>query len=95
MELSITGGAGSTGDGVGDGVKAVNNGVGWCDSRYGEVVVTEVNCVGDVEGLGFGIDDVMAAVILKEDTNVESVRATEVPGAVGGWLVVDDDGAAK
>jgi hypothetical protein len=48
-----------------------------------------------VEGLGFGINDVMAAVMLKGDANVESVRAAEVPGAAGGWLVVDDDGAAK
>jgi hypothetical protein len=31
----------------------VNNGVGWCDSQDGEVVVMEVNCVGDAEGLGF------------------------------------------
>jgi hypothetical protein len=37
----------------------------------------------------------MAAVILKRDANVESVRATEVPGAASGWLIVGDDGAAK
>jgi hypothetical protein len=33
--------------------------------------------------------------MLKGDVNVESVRAVEVPGAASGWLVVDDDGAAK
>jgi hypothetical protein len=55
----------------------------------------EVNCVGDVEGLGFGIDDAMAAVMLEGDANVESVEPAEVPGAAGGWLVVDDDKAAK
>jgi hypothetical protein len=37
----------------------------------------------------------MAAVMLEGDANVESVRAAEVPGAVGGWLVVNDDRAAK
>ncbi len=37
----------------------------------------------------------MAAVMLKGDANIESVRATEVPGAAGGWLVVDDDEAAE
>ncbi len=73
----------------------MDNGVGWCDSWDGEIVVTEVGCVGDVEGLGFGINDTMAAVMLEGDANVESVRAMEVPGAAGGWLVVDDDGAAK
>jgi hypothetical protein len=57
--------------------------------------VTEVDCVGDAKGLGFGIDDAMAAVMLKGDANIESVRAVEVPGAAVGWLVVDNDGAAK
>ncbi len=95
MELGIAGGGGSIGDGIGDGVKAVDNCVGWCDSRDGEVVVMDADCVGDMEGLGFGIHDAMAAVMLEGDANVESVRATEVPGAAGGWLVVDDDGSVK
>ncbi len=55
----------------------------------------EVDCVGDAEGHGFGIDDTMAAVMLKGDANVESIKATEVLGAAGGWLIVGDDGAAK
>jgi hypothetical protein len=33
--------------------------------------------------------------MLKGDANIDSVRAAKVPGAAGGWLVVDDDGAAK
>ena len=95
IELGIACGGGSIGDGIGDGVKAMDNGVGWCDSRDGEVVMMEVNSVGDAEELGFGIDDMMAAVMLHGGANVESVRATEVPGAAGGWLVVDDDEAAE
>ncbi len=55
----------------------------------------EVPSVGDAEGLGFGIDDAMAVVMLKGDTNVESVRAAEVPGATSGWFIVGDDGAAE
>ncbi len=47
------------------------------------------------EGLGFGIDDAMAAAMLQGDTNVESVRAAEDPGAASGWLIVGDDRAAK
>ncbi len=57
--------------------------------------MTEVNSVGDAEGLGFGIDDAMAAVMLERDADVESVRAAEVSGAASGWLIVGDDGAAK
>jgi hypothetical protein len=55
----------------------------------------EVDSVGDAEGLDFGIDDAMAAVMLQGDANVESVRAAEVPGAASGWLIVGDDRAAK
>ncbi len=79
-------------DGIGDGIKAVDNGVSWCDSRDSEIVVMEVDCVGDADGLDFGINVTMAAVMLKGGANVDSARATEVPGVVGGWLVVDNDG---
>jgi hypothetical protein len=95
MELGVACGGGSIGDGIGDSIEAVDNGVGWCDGWDGEVVMMEVNSVGDGEGLGFGINDAMAAVMLKGDANVESVRATEVPGAASGWLIVGDDGAAE
>jgi hypothetical protein len=64
MELGVVCGGGSIGDGIGDGVKAVDIGVGWCESRDGEVVMMEVDSVRDAEGLGFGIDDTMAAVML-------------------------------
>jgi hypothetical protein len=58
MELGVACGGESIGDGVGDGAKAVDNGVGWCDGQDGDVVMTEVDSVGDAEGLGFGINDV-------------------------------------
>jgi hypothetical protein len=45
MELGIACGRGSIGDGVGDGIEAVDNGVGWCDGWDGEVVLTEVDHV--------------------------------------------------
>jgi hypothetical protein len=97
MEVGVAcgGGGGSIGDGIGDGIEAVDNGVGWCDGWDGEVLMTEVDSVRDVEGLGFDINDVMAAVMLKEDVDVESVRVGEVPGAASGWLIVGDDGAAE
>jgi hypothetical protein len=57
--------------------------------------MTEVGSVGDADGLGFGINDAMAALMLKGHADIESVRATEVPGAASGWLIVGDDRAAK
>ncbi len=95
MELGVACGGGSIDDGIGDGVEAVDNGVSWCDGWDGEVVMTEVDHAGDAEGLGFGIDDTMVAVMLNGDADIESVRAAEVPGATSGWLIVGDDRAAK
>jgi hypothetical protein len=57
--------------------------------------MTEVDSVGDAEGLSFGINDAMAGVMLEGDADIESVRAAEVPGAASGWLIVGDDGAAE
>jgi hypothetical protein len=57
--------------------------------------MTEVNSVRDAEGLGFGIDDMIAAVMFEGDADIELVRAAEVPGAASGWLIVGDDGAAE
>ncbi len=95
MELDIACGGGSIGDGIGDGIKTVDNGVVWCDGCNGEVVMTEVDNVGYVEGLGFGIDDAVAAVMLKGYADVECVRATEVPDVASGWLIVGDVVAAE
>ncbi len=58
-------------------------------------MTTDVDCVGDAEGIGFGINDVMAAVMLEGEPDIESLRAAEVPGAVSGWLIVGDDRAAE
>ncbi len=55
----------------------------------------KVDSVRDAEGLGFGIDDAMAVVMLQGDANVESIRAAEVPGAASGWFIVGDDRAAE
>ena len=51
MELGIACGGGSVGDCVGDGIKAVDNGVSWCDGWDGEVVMTEVDCVRDAKAM--------------------------------------------
>jgi hypothetical protein len=52
MKLRVAGGGRSVGDGIGDGVQAVDDGVGGCYSWDGEVVVAEVNCVRNGESFG-------------------------------------------
>ena len=52
MKLCVAGGGRSVGDGIGDGVQAVDDGVSGCYSWDGEVVVAEVNCVRNGESFG-------------------------------------------
>jgi hypothetical protein len=71
--LRVAGGGRSVGDGIGDGIQAVDDGVGGCDSRDGEVVVAEVNCVRNAESFGFGVNDVVTAIVFEGDAYVETV----------------------
>ncbi len=71
--MRITGGGRSVGDGICDGVQAVDNGVGRCASWDGEVVMAEVNCVRNAESFGLGVDDAVAAIVFKGDAYVETV----------------------
>ncbi len=64
--MRIAGGGRSVGDGIGDGIQAVDDGVGGCDSGDGEVMVAKINCVRNVEGFGLGVDDAVAAKCSKE-----------------------------
>ena len=71
--MGVAGGGRSVRDGIGDGVQAVDDGVGRCDSQDGEVVVAEVNCVRNAEGFGLGVNDAVAAIVLRGDAYVETV----------------------
>ncbi len=71
--MRVTGGGRSVGDGIGDGVQAVDNGVGECYSWDDEVMVAEVNCVRNAESFGLGVDDAVAAIVLEGDADVETV----------------------
>jgi hypothetical protein len=92
--LRIAGGGRSVGDGIGDGVQVVDNGVGGCDCWDGEVMVTKINCVWNVEGFDLGVNDPVAAIVFEGDAHVETVWAVEVPGAACRRIVVNDDRAA-
>ncbi len=71
--MRVAGGGRSVGDGIGDGVQAVDDGVDGCYSWDGEVVVAEVNCVRNAESFGLGVDDAVAAIVFEGDTDVETV----------------------
>ena len=51
----------------------MDDGVSGCHGWDGEVVVAEVNCVGDAESFGLCVDDTVAAIVFEGDANVETV----------------------
>ena len=71
--MHVAGGGRSVGDGIGDGIQAVDDGVGGCYSWDGEVVVAEVNCVRNAESFGLGVNDVVAAIVFERDAYVETI----------------------
>ncbi len=71
--MRIAGGGRSVGDSIGDGVQAVDDGVGGCYSWDGEVVVAEVNCVRNVESFGLGVNDAESAIVFEGDADIETV----------------------
>ena len=60
-----------------------------------EVVMAELNCVGDKGGFCGGVDDLEAAVVLQGGADVEAVAGSEGPGGAGGGLVVDEYAASN
>ena len=55
-----------------------------------EVVMAELNCVGDKGEFCGGSDNLEAALVFQGGADVESVAGTEGPGGAGGGLVVDE-----
>ena len=77
-------------EGAGEEVKGVEEAI--CVSRgwLREVVMAELNGVGDKGGFCGGVDDLESAVVLQGGADVESVAGAEGPRGVGGGLVVDE-----
>ena len=65
------------------------------DSGLGEVVVVEFDSVGEKKGLGGGVNNVEAAVVIEGRADVESIGASEGPGRVCAKFAVDDKRASN
>ena len=82
-------------DCTGEEVEGVDNAVAFADCGFGEVLVQELNGVGEQKCFGGAIDDVEAVVIFECGSNVEPAAAAEVPRFADAWFGVDDDGASN
>ena len=82
-------------DCTGEEVEGVDDTVAFADCWLGEVLVQELDGVGEQECLGGAIDDVEAAVMFECGSNVEPDAAAEVPSFADDWFVVDDNGASN
>ena len=77
-------------DCTGEEVESVDNAVAFADCGFGEVLVQELNGVGEQECFGGAIDDAEAAVIFECRSNIEPYAAAEVPCFLDAWLGVDE-----
>ena len=89
LNLFIYSGGGGFLQGAGEEVKGVEEAicvsVGW----FREVVMAELNGVGDKGRFFGGVDDLEAAVVLQGGADVEAVAGAEGPGGADERLVVD------
>ena len=88
-------GGGCVLDCTGDQVEGVDNAVAFADCWLGEVIVQELEGVGEQECLGGAVDNVEAAVMFECGSNIEPAAAAEVPSFADAWFVVDDYGASN
>ena len=58
--------------------------------RGRQVMVSELDGIGDDDGPGFFVENVVAVVVVKHWSNVESIMAAIIPGAMGHVFVVDE-----
>ena len=72
----------------------MDDAVFWCDPWLSQVRVVELDGVADVDSLGGGIYNFVAAVVVEVRSNAESVLCAEVPGLVWYGFVVDGDFAS-
>ena len=72
----------------------MDDAVAFGDCWLREVVVQELDGVGEEKRLGCAVDDAEAAVVVKRGADVEAAAAAEVPRLLDVRLFVDDNGAA-
>ena len=60
-------------------VNAVGYTILWCDGRHGDMMMPELQSIGDTGALGLLGDDMLAAVMIVNDPNVPRCLATIVP----------------
>ena len=76
-------------------VECVYNAVALADCRLREVVVEELDCVGEQERFCGAVHDVEASIMLERGADVKSAAAAEVPRFAYAGLSVDDDWASN
>ena len=91
----MVGGRGGFLEGGGEEVEGVDDSVFCGDGRLREIVVQDLDGVGDDEGFGGGVDDLEAAVVVEGGANCEALAPSVAPRGAFAWLGVDDDGRAE
>ena len=90
FNLFIYKSGGSFLEGAGEEVKGVEEAICVGGGWLREVVMAELNGVGDKLEFCGGVDDLEASVVLQGGADVEAIAGAEGPGGAGGGLVVDE-----
>ena len=94
FKLFIYSGGGGFLQGAGEEVEGMDEAICVSGGWLREVVMVELNGVGDKCGFSYGVEYLEAAVVLQGRAVVETVAGAEVPGGAGGGLVVDEYAAS-
>ena len=94
FNLFIYSGGGGLLEGSGEEVKGVEEAICVSGGWLSEVVMAELNGVGDKGGFCGGVEDLEAAVLLQGGADAEDVAGAKGPGGPGGGLVVDEYAAS-
>jgi hypothetical protein len=95
LELSITGDGRCILKSTGEMVEAMYDAVRRSDSGLSDGVVADFDRVWNDDGLSFGVDGFLAAVVFERHTGAEAMFATKIPWFAGTRFFVDDDWASK
>ena len=81
-------------DGTREELEVMDNEIFRCEDRLDQVIMPELDGVGEEEHFGGAIDNMEAAEVMEVRADVESMAAAEVPGLTGAWFIVDGDSTA-
>ena len=78
-------------DGTREKVNGLDDAILQGDSRFCEVEMAELHCVGEEGGLGLAIHEMITTVVVEGRVNIEGFARAKLPRLTVVWFGVDED----